>query len=84
MGWAVAGIVIASVMWAVVEAAAIAGLCGALMGERFARCEKCGRVALTVHGTTHRDGCPHHAFAHNAHHAWATLPVHLHRPHLTR
>lgn len=81
MDLAIAVLVVAGLGWALVEAAAVAGLFGAATGEQIERCARCRRYGLTEDGTMHPNGCPDHLAAHlRAVHAHLG-PHHPHRPH---
>jgi len=82
MGLVIAVFVFATLIWAIVEGAAVVGLFGALTGERFERCQRCGHIGLTADHTVHPRGCPKPALQH----LWRSriTPPHVtHRHHLS-
>ncbi len=80
MDLAVVVFVVAGLGWALVEFLAVAGLLGAVAGERMERCQRCRHYGLTEHGAMHPNRCPQRLAAH-----LHDVRVHLtrHLPHLS-
>lgn len=60
--------VVVVAVWALVELLAVVGFYGAIAGEKFERCPRCGKRGLTSGGVRHPDGCPEGVVAHFGRH----------------